>query len=389
MHAQVCLRAGLESDYRLLHADSLAGTLEVLDKQTINVILLDLNLPDSSGLDTFYAVKKVSGDAAVVIVSGESDERLAVSAVRSGAQDYIVKGPQFTASVLGRTVRFALERNARLLMETELRTVRSELEIADAIQQMLYPRLENQFSGVVVAGRCQPATLSGGDYFDVIPQSDGALLVAIGDVSGHGIGPAMMMVETRAALRVLAEPELSPGEVLNRVNRLLARDMQQHLFVTLFLAKLDADRRQLSYACAGHPGYLISPSGTLRVLEGDNPPLGITMFETFATYPVSSFRPGDTLALFTDGISEATSDHETFLGEAEAVAEIVRLRHQPAEAILDGLFALADHFNGDAVPQDDRTAVLLQTLPVPIPAPHVGPRTASDSASTDDPTATA
>lgn len=370
IHAQACLQRGLDCDYTLLHADSLAGTEEVLAEHNVNVILLDLNLPDSMGLDTFSQVRKVSSDAAIVIVSGESDERVAVSAVRSGAQDYIVKGPHFTADLLGRTVHFALERNARVLIESELRAIRQELEIADTIQQMLYPKMDTQFPDLLVAGRCLPATLNCGDYFDFIPQADGSLLVVIGDVSGHGIGPAMMMVETRAALRVLAGAGIELGEILTRVNRLLARDMQQRLFVTLFIARLDVSRRKLSYASAGHPGYLITPEGRVVTLESDNHPLGITSGEIYETLYSVDYHPGDTLALFTDGISEATCDHLAFLGDKGVLDEFVRRRKSSGEEILDSLFALAEAFNGDALQQDDRTAVIVQTHPSAVPPPH-------------------
>ncbi|QEG41174.1 fused response regulator/phosphatase [Roseimaritima ulvae] len=373
IHAQACLKQGLEGEYTLLNADTLAKTLKVLAEHEVNVILLDLNLPDSLGLDTFQQVRGVSSGAAIVIVSGESDERVAVSAVRAGAQDYIVKGPHFTAALLGRTVQFALERNARALIESELRSIRQELTIADAIQQMLYPKMDTQFPEVAVAGRCLPATLNCGDYFDFIPQSDGSLLVVIGDVSGHGIGPAMMMIETRAALRVLAGSEIELGEILNRVNRLLARDMQQRLFVTLFIAHLDPSRRQLRYASAGHPGYLVRPDGSVVTLESDNHPLGITSSEHYETLHSEDYRPGDLLALFTDGISEATCDHMAFLGDQGVLDEIVRQRKLSGEKILDAVFALAEDFNGSALQQDDRTAVIVQTHANHVPAPHRPP----------------
>ncbi len=360
-HAQVCLKKGLQGNYSLLQAENLAVAIEKLRKNPVDVILLDLNLPDSQGLDTFRRLSHISAGAAIVIISGDTDERMAVSAVRLGAQDYIVKGSGFTAEVLGRTVHFAIERNARHLLETELASVRLDLEIADAIQQRLYPHSESEFPNVSLAGRCSSATQNCGDYYDYITRPDGSLLVVIGDVSGHGMGPAMMMVETRAFLRALASSTMELGEILTHVNRLIADDMQQHLFVTLFAANLDASGQHLSFCSAGHPGYLVKQDGRVVTLQSDNTPLGITPEEIYPTTSVAEFEAGDLLALFTDGISEATSDHQEFLGEQRVIEEVVSGRALEATAILDSLFVLAERFNGTATQQDDRTAVIVKT----------------------------
>lgn len=361
-HAQVCLKKSLQRKYSLLQAANLAVAIEQLRKNPVDVILLDLNLPDSRGLDTFRRLAHLSAGAAIVIISGDTDERMAVNAVRLGAQDYIVKGPGFTGEVLGRTVHFAIERNARHLLEKELASVRLDLEIADTIQQRLYPHSESKFPNVSLAGRCSSATQNCGDYYDYITRPDGSLLVVIGDVSGHGVGPAMMMVETRAFLRALASSRMELGEILTHVNRLIAEDMQQQIFVTLFVANIDASGKHLSFGSAGHPGYLVKQDGRVITLQSDNTPLGITPTEIYSARSVAEFEPGDLLALFTDGISEATSDHQEFLGEQRVVEEVVAGRALEASAILDSLFALAERFNETATQQDDRTAVVVKTM---------------------------
>ncbi len=361
-HVQVCLKKGLQGNYTLLQAENLAVAIETLRKNPVDVVLLDLNLPDSLGLDTFRRLTHISAGAAVVIISGDTDERMAVSAVRLGAQDYIVKGAGFTAEVLGRTIHFAIERNARYLLENELANVRLDLEIADTIQQRLYPQSASEFPNVSVAGRCSSAAQNCGDYYDYITRPDGSLLIVIGDVSGHGVGPAMMMVETRASVRALASSTMKLGEILTHVNRLIADDMQQQLFVTLFVASLDASGRYLSYSSAGHPGYLVKPDGKAITLQTENTPLGISPTEVYATAVVPDFEPGDLLAMFTDGISEATRDHQNFLGEERVIKEVIAGRELAAPAILESLFALAERFNGTAIQQDDRTAVIVKTV---------------------------
>ncbi|EMI54826.1 PP2C family protein-serine/threonine phosphatase [Rhodopirellula sallentina] len=362
-HAKVCLKKGLSGEYSLYEADSLSAAMVVLSEVSVDVVLLDLNLPDSHGLDTFRKLAQASRNAAIVIISGDTDERTAVSAVRLGAQDYIVKGDEFTPELLGRTVHFAVERNARHLLEKELASVRHDLELADMIQQRLYPHNESQFPNVSLAGRCSSATQNGGDFYDYITRRDGSLMVVIGDVSGHGIGPAMMMVESRAFVRALASTQMSLGEIITQVNQLLSDDMQQQLFVTLFVASFSASGRQLSFCSAGHPGYLVKNDGRVLQLQGENPPLGVNPKECFVENGVPEFEQGDLLALFTDGISEATCDHQDFLGDRRVVEEVVTGRTLPANRILDSVFTLAQNFNGDAIQHDDRTAVIVKTQP--------------------------
>src|SRR5205823_5922806 len=141
--------------------------------------------------------------------------------------------------------------------EKVLRAKEVEFRVARGIQQQLFPRTAPGVAGFDIGGASYPAEATGGDYFDYIPLCDGALAVAIGDVSGHGLGPALLMASLRASLRALARVHADVGEILRLANTTLSEDAGEH-FVTLFLARLDPHSHSLVYASAVHEaGYLL------------------------------------------------------------------------------------------------------------------------------------
>src|SRR5204862_920028 len=128
-----------------------------------------------------------------------------------------------------------------------------------------------------IAGATYPADATGGDYFDYLPMLNDRWGIIVADVTGHGVGPALLMAETRAYLRILAGRREDVGEILTRANGVLAEDVGSERYVTLFLARLDAKERTLTYASAGHPtGYILGAAGQIkRTLPRTGVPLGL------------------------------------------------------------------------------------------------------------------
>ena len=182
--------------FQVRREDRLETGFSQLDRGDVDVVLLDLNLPDSTGLDTFRAVHRRTMHLPIVILSGQEDVELAVDAVGLGAQDYLTKA-EANRSSLARSIRYAIERSRRQRAE-------QELTAAGEIQRRLFPQSSPEIPGFDIHGRCEPANLAGGDYFDYFPMGRNGLGVVVADVSGHGIGPALIMSETRAVLRTLA-----------------------------------------------------------------------------------------------------------------------------------------------------------------------------------------
>lgn len=370
--AQNWLESGLAIEFDLITRKSLHEAVEVLSEQKIDVAILDLNLPDSRGLETFRRVVQSSPEVPVVILSGEAEQAVAVAAVREGAQDYIVKTDSAGTHHLARSVQFAIERVRRQRAEASLLATQQQLSIAREIQQQLFPPSEGRFEGVEVIGRCDPADQAGGDYYDYFSFSDGSLGIVLGDVSGHGIGPAMVMVETRAVLRTLARTELDAGHILTLLNEALASDICGNSFVTLFFGRLDPRRRSLQYASAGHRGFLLHrQDSSFEILQSENLPLGISEHEQFDTL-YADLCAGDTVFLFTDGLSESTQDDEHLLGDERVVRAAAASREQGGRVMIESVFQLAESYSRPGLQTDDRTAVVLQVSPeAPVPGPDL------------------
>ena len=168
----------------------------------------------------------------------------------------------------------------------EVDRLREEIRLARQIQQKLFPVAPLPSAGFDISGASYPAEATGGDYFDYIPMQDGGLGVVIGDVSGHGFGPALLMAELRAYLRAFMLTRWDVGEIVGLLNCALADDAPEGHFATLLLVRLDPATRSLVYASAGHwPGYIFSPTGEVKVvLHATGMPLA-AMSEGFPLSP--------------------------------------------------------------------------------------------------------
>ena len=140
--------------------------------------------------------------------------------------------------------------------------LKKDLGLAMEVQQSLLPRNPPEIEGFDIAGKSIYCDQTGGDYFDFIAMPDDNLGVVVGDVSGHGIGAALLMAETRAYLRSFAMREPDVGQILASTNRALSPDLNGSQFVTLLFVRIDPHRCSLVYSSAGHlPGYLLNRSG--------------------------------------------------------------------------------------------------------------------------------
>ncbi len=200
--------------------------------------------------------------------------------------------------------------------EAEAGRAAAEFGVARRIQQRLFPRTVPDLPGLDIAvasfgfdigGASYPADAIGGDYYDFVSLPGGGLGVAIGDVSGHGVGPALLMAEVRAFFRAFAQKEPDVGAILGLMNPLLASDIEDDRFVTLLLGRLDPSSRRFSYASAGHPpGFLLDPAGQVRRHWGARGPrLASSPKPRFPAVGDIELSPGNLVLLVTDGVMDA------------------------------------------------------------------------------------
>lgn len=254
-------------------------------------------------------------------------------------------------------------------LESETRRrerLESEMQIAAELQQMLLPETAPELPGVKVLGWSRSAREVGGDFYDFIPMSDGRLGVVIGDATGKGLSAALLTTECWSAFKALAESIDSPAELLRRTNNAMCRQTgATGRFVTLFYMVLDAENRTLVYSVAGHnPPFLVSGNGGgLRDLTSAyGLPLGIDFDCAFDEQRVE-LAPGDTLILYSDGITEARHETRGLYGERHFRERVQAMRALPIEGLSDCIMAdIETHLEGGEL-SDDMTLVAVRCEP--------------------------
>jgi len=268
---------------------------------------------------------------------------------------------QMMTSISNQISQFIERRRA----EKEVLSQQAERDNARLIQQGLLPRSMPTLAGFQISGMSAPANTVGGDCFDFIPVSSAGgecLAVLVADASGHGIGAALLIAETRAYVRALALAVTDVGAMLTLTNRRLASDLVTTDFVTAFLMGLDPRTRSFVYASAGHwPGYILNPDGQTRaVLPSTGLPLGILPTGEFPVSLPIPLHPGDLVLLFTDGIVEAASPDGRLFGLDRMLVNVRAHLHETPDHILEALFSAVEGFS-EHFHQDDLTAVVIKT----------------------------
>jgi len=239
--------------------------------------------------------------------------------------------------------------------QINLAIAQSEIKIAQRIQASLSPSAPIKSSHFEVTGYCLPADRVGGDYFDYFYRNEDHLDMIIADVSGHSIGPALFMVETRSAIRTQANGSSTPAKTLNILNNFLFEDLDKSdYFITLFYLQYDSSNHQLSFANAGHPPpLLLSPCQTeCRQLDADGLILGVRKNVVFEE-KTTTLSPGDLILLYTDGLIEAENANGEFFGLKRVSDILIQHALQSPQAIIDALlkqlkqFCCCKSFNDD------------------------------------------
>jgi len=265
---------------------------------------------------------------------------------------------------LGSQAAIALDQAELIEHYVEKKRMAAALEVAQEIQASVLPSEPPAFTGFDIYGHCWPCDETGGDYYDFIDLPNGRLGITVGDVTGHGVGSALLMMESRSLLRALVSVEDDARACITRVNNLLTADISEGLFVTLFYGVIDAEERAISYISAGHePGLLCrAATGEVERLPGGAPPMGIMEDMEFPEPKSLPFETGDLLFLCTDGATEMPSPDGEMFGRERLHEELLANLHKPAEEVVAAVNRAVREYSSNAPLRDDLTLVAIRAV---------------------------
>jgi phosphoserine phosphatase RsbU/P len=266
---------------------------------------------------------------------------------------------------LGAQAGVAVQRQMLLQEYAHKQRIQRDLNIARDIQQGLLPRENPEVAGYDIAGWNQPADETGGDSFDFLPLDDGSLAITLADATGHGIGAALIMAETRALFRATARQTRDLQRVVSEVNDLLCLDLPDGKFNTAFFGFLAPAEHTVRFLSAGQGPILVyaAATGAVRELETHGLPLGIMPEAEYDAATVFQLAPGDMLVLLTDGFYEwDRPDGEQF--GTERIADLIREHHRlPAAEFIRVVYRTVVEFSAGTRQGDDLTAVIVRRVP--------------------------
>jgi phosphoserine phosphatase RsbU/P len=246
-----------------------------------------------------------------------------------------------------------------------------EMHAAREIQQKLLPPAPRNIPGLSLAAFCEPAREVAGDYYDFLPITDTMLGVLIADVAGKGLAAGLYMAQLKVIVQSLAKLHHEPREFLIAVNRVVAQNLDAKSFITMTYAVIDLERREMTFARAGHcplihvPGA--DPAGLrhAQILAPDGLVVGLTiddgeMFQSMLEERTLSLAQDDLIVLFTDGISETMNEAFDCYGEARLAKVIEQYAHLPFDQLRSYILAELRAFAGAADQHDDMTMILLR-----------------------------
>jgi phosphoserine phosphatase RsbU/P len=287
--------------------------------------------------------------------------RLRIADAEIGRVTVILPGIAMPSGVGSLIVAFVLMNLLVLLEVADRLSLKNDLEIAREIQQAMLPSGIYRADGVETLGLSRPANTVGGDFYDILPLSDGRLVVAVGDVAGKGSPAALLMALLLAMMRTLVDEKLEPAELMARLNVQVVRHSPGSRFITLFYGVFQPATGELIYVNAGHmPPLVLRADGTCQRLTDGGIALGMFGASTY-TAGHTRLRPTELVAVYSDGITEAENPAGQPFDEEGLEAALTANRERTLPAIGAAVVRAVEVHTADTRFADDLTILLLRS----------------------------
>jgi phosphoserine phosphatase RsbU/P len=347
----------LAQHYDVTTAAGGAEALRAVETFSPDLAVLDVRMPEINGFDLMRRLHAVVPDIDVILMTGDAEEPDAhlVQAIDAGAF-YFIQKPferQVLLALAGRCLelRRLREENRRSLQRME-----DELAAAQQFQQSMLPPEQARLRGVSIDARYVACTELAGDFYDYIEVGDDGVAVLIADVVGHGTAAAMMTSIVKSAFHSAYPDGFEPVRVIERIQDGI-RAFDAGRFITLCCARIDPARGRLVYASAGHPSAILRrANGRTELLESTGPLISSACLDMPCNGAELDLRAGDTLLLYTDGVTEARGPEGQF--NEDRLVAVLEGRSETGAPLLDAILTAVERHAAGRRLQDDITMLV-------------------------------
>jgi phosphoserine phosphatase RsbU/P len=359
-----------QGEFQFRFARNGEDALRVLaEEPSIELVVTDINMPVMDGLTLLGRLTGLSRLTRTVIVSAYDDLENIRVAMNRGAYDFLTKPIDFAdlEMTIDKTLRELAELRGGIVARAQLSTLEYELNLATKIQRSILPEIIDDHDDFELGATMLPARQVSGDFYDFFLIDGNRLGLAIGDVSGKGIPAALFMAVSRTLLRATALHGVSPRECLDHVNRVLLKQSDGEVFLTLLYGILDLQTGDFEFSVGGQPPpFLCSPDGPgtfLREPRG----MMLGMIEE-AVYCSATVRvpPGGTLVFYTDGVTEAECDQGAFFTEERLRTVLECSKGRTAGELTSRIVGALNEFAAGNEQSDDVTILSVRYKPAPM-----------------------
>ena len=358
-----------EYDFHFAH-NGLEALTMLLKEKDFDIILSDINMPEMDGLTLLTKINEMQNPALkCIMVSAYGDMGNIRQAMNNGAFDFATK--PIDLDDLSRTIEKAVEQiayiKAREKEHSELAGIKGDLAVAREIQQAILPRVFPPFpeeaAHMDIAASMNAAKDVGGDFYDFFRIDPDRIGFTIADVSGKGVPAAIFMAVSRTLIRATGIRGVAPAECITYINALLAKESVNYMFVTVFYGIYNIRTGEVTYTNAGHnPPCLMRADGSIETLPMSKDIVAGVIDDYQFTEETLRMEPGDTLLMFTDGVTEAIDTSENEYGDDRLLSLLAQCATLPCQEIVDRVKTDVKAFAGDAEQSDDITLLSLKRL---------------------------
>ena len=358
-----------EYDFRFAH-NGLEALTMLLKEKDFDIILSDINMPEMDGLTLLTKINEMQNPALkCIMVSAYGDMGNIRQAMNNGAFDFATK--PIDLDDLSLTIEKAIEQITYIkTMQKEhnqLESIKGDLAVAREIQQAILPRVFPPFPENVgeldIAALMNAAKDVGGDFYDFFRIDDNRIGFVIADVSGKGVPAAIFMAVSRTLIRATGIRGVIPSECITYSNGLLAKESANNMFVTVFYGIYNIKTGEVTYTNAGHnPPYLMKADGSIMQLPISKDIVVGALDDFQFTEETLQLEHGDTLLLYTDGVTEAIDVNDEEYGEKRLEDTLKDVTQKSCQQIINTITDHVKTFTGEAEQSDDITLLAIKRL---------------------------